>query len=544
MNKPFVPTKDQELAIASNSNMVITACPGSGKTSVIVAKIRKEIPDLDNHKGVIGITFTVKASRELKKKCKRDAFDTKASFFGTIDHFCLTEIIYPFVKRIWGIASCKLECIRYKELDDTLKASLNSLTEKCLPLMTGDYAKYEMDLIQCYRNGFLLLESVGILANHIVNSSPACQRYIKAKYVSIYVDEYQDSSQSQHQLFLTLLDLGLKAIAVGDIQQSIYAWRGGSSEYINQLISRPDVFEHRIVNINHRCHSSISNYANRLFSESASLIPTNEIRVFHRKFSGTQKDLAVALNEYIPKVAEAVKVASLSDIAVLVRNNKSLEYLGEELTVPHRIYSDDSLGAINTKASNLFADLLRYRYDPSFLINDINVFAEFEQLSSRMQISRVREKIKGIRSVVQDGIVDSILNISADLIGNSISQRDIEALRQVLSSSDSLQQYGPFVKDEVQVMTLHKSKGLEFEVVLHLDLYDWVFPFREYTGNFNEEVYPNWDQDLNLHYVGITRAKNICILIYSDRRFNAQDENRQGQPSKFLQLKGIQGLYA
>ncbi|PMH86083.1 hypothetical protein BCU60_10440 [Vibrio cyclitrophicus] len=100
------------------------------------------------------------------------------------------------------------------------------------------------------------------------------------------------------------------------------------------------------------------------------------------------------------------------------------------------------------------------------------------------------------------------------------------------------------IENEIQVMTLHKSKGLEFEVVFHLDLYEWVFPYRKYTGNFDEYVFPEWDQDLNLHYVGITRAKQACILAYSNRRLNAEGDNRQGQSSQFLNLPGLQGLHA
>jgi len=296
MTKQFVPTPDQQGAIDSNANMVITACPGSGKTSVVVQKIRKEIPEIKGHRGVLGITFTVKASKELKRKCKKDGFNTKCSFFGTIDHFCLSEIIFPFAKRVWGVTDSRLECITYDELDDGFKANLPPLSDVGTVLSTNDYDQYENEFIQHYRSGFILLEAVGVLANHILNNSIACQRYITARYTSLYVDEYQDSSQAQHKLFLSLLQLGLRAVAVGDVQQSIYAWRGSSPEYINELVSQPEVFEHHIVNINHRCHPSITNYANRLFSENANLLPVTQIRVFHRVFNGTQIDLANELN--------------------------------------------------------------------------------------------------------------------------------------------------------------------------------------------------------------------------------------------------------
>lgn len=543
MTIPFTPTPDQQAAIDSNANMVITACPGSGKTSVVVAKIRKEIPEIRDHKGVIGITFTVKASKELKKKCKKDGFNTKFSFFGTIDHFCLSEIIFPFVKRVWGITANSLQCIVYDELDEALKGNLPPLNEIGTVLTTNDYNQYEQEFIQCYHSGFVLLETIGILANHILNNSIACQRYITARYTSLYVDEYQDSSQAQHQLFLSLLRLGLKAVAVGDVQQSIYVWRGSSPEYINELVSQPDVFEHHIVNINHRCHPSITNYANRLFSINANLLPTNEIRVFHRVFNGTQIDLANELNTYLPQTAGLYGVTSFSDIAILVRNNKSLDYLTTGLNIPHRVYSDDSLGLINTRASNLFSDLLKYRYDPTYLTTDIDAFREYERECTRAQLTKAREKIRLVRITDEEHLEINILDVSVTLLGNIIAPRDIAALNEIINSSEALSQYSPGNDDEVQIMTLHKSKGLEFEIVFHLDLYDWVFPYREYTGNFNDEVYPSWDQDLNLHYVGITRAKTACIMAHSTRRLNYQEQNKQGQPSVFLRLDGLEGLY-
>jgi DNA helicase-2/ATP-dependent DNA helicase PcrA len=544
MTNPFIPTPDQQAAIDSNANMVITACPGSGKTSVVVQKIRKEIPGIRDHRGVLGITFTVKASKELKRKCKKDGFNTKCSFFGTIDHFCLSEIIFPFAKRIWGVTDSRLECIAYDELDDGFKANLPPLSDVGTVLSTDDYNQYENEFIQHYRSGFILLEAVGILANHILNNSIACQRYITAKYTSLYVDEYQDSSQAQHKLFLSLLQLGLRAVAVGDVQQSIYAWRGSSPEYINELVSQPEVFEHHIVNINHRCHPSITNYANRLFSENANLLPVNQIRVFHRVFNGTQIDLANELNTYIPQTAELYGVANLSEVAILVRNNRSLGYLTTGLNIPHRVYSDDSLGLINTRASNLFSDLLKYRYDPAFLTTDIDAVREYERICTRAQLTRVRAGIQLVRTIDDEYLEESILGVSEELLGGNVSSRDTSALNEVVNSTEALNQYAPGNDTEIQVMTLHKSKGLEFEIVFHLDLYDWVFPYREYTGNFNDEIYPSWDQDLNLHYVGITRAKTACVLARSTRRLNYQEQNKQGQNSVFLGLNGLDGLHA
>lgn len=76
--------------------------PGSGKTYTIVEKIARVIPDLPEYKGVIAISFTNKASDELKRRCKQRCADTKQSFFGTIDKFYISQIIIPFSSHVTG----------------------------------------------------------------------------------------------------------------------------------------------------------------------------------------------------------------------------------------------------------------------------------------------------------------------------------------------------------------------------------------------------------------------------------------------------------
>ena len=106
-----------------------------------------------------------------------------------------------------------------------------------------------------------------------------------------------------------------------------------------------------------------------------------------------------------------------------------------------------------------------------------------------------------------------------------------------------LNNYLPVSEDELQIMTLHKAKGLEFDFVFHLDLYDWILPRREYIKNCFDEVFSHYDQCLNLHYVGVTRAKKAIVLINSTERFNFQHDLKRAKPSQFLSLNGLEGLY-
>lgn len=537
-------TEEQLHAIDSNENMVITACPGSGKTTVIVEKIRKELNELPSYQGVIGITFTQKAAKELKDRCKKDSFDIKSTFLGTIDHFCLQEIIYPFISRIYGITNYKVECKSYRDINEEFKEGLPELNNVGTILKTTDYNSFEDIFRNHYQNGFIMLEAVGIIANKIIETSISCQRYLKARYTSLYIDEYQDSSEIQHKLFLNIYELGLKAVAVGDINQSIYAWRGSDPEYIQELISRSDVFEHHIVNINHRCHISISNYANRLLNENCQIIQSDDLRVYQFQMIGTQIDVANELNTFIPQIMDLHDIEDYSDIGILVNYNKSLEYLKDNISLPYKVFDDDILLLINTSVSKLLYELLVYRLNENVLINDVLESVRGYDFSNKVTLKKDREKIQEIRTCSDRRLRSKLIRLIPQLINESLTEKENEVLEEVLASAELLNKYNFQEDNELQIMTLHKSKGLEFEIVIHLDLYEWILPYQKIIDNdWDNPIYPNLEQDLNLHYVGVTRAKSACYLIHSNRRLNSNDENKQGRPSFFLHKDGLNTLY-
>ena len=535
-------TPDQVRAIESEANMVITACPGSGKTSIVVEKIIREVEDLKSYQGVIGITFTVKASKELKKRCKKNGVNTKSSFFGTIDHFCLSEIIYPFISQIYGATVIPLECKSYKDLDEELRTGLPDLGVEGIDLKTEGYNLYEPIIRELYSKGIIILETLGVLSVYVINNSSGCEKYIKSKYTSLYIDEYQDSSEPQHRLFISLLDFGLKAVAVGDIQQSIYAWRGGDPQYIQDLIDKPDVFEHHIVNINHRCHPSINNYANRLFNPNSVVQPTEEIRVYQWVLKGNQLSAVKHINGSINKLINDGLISSLSEVAILVRNNGSLKFVKDGLSVPFRVYSDGPLSLINTPTTKILNGLLFYCFDSIFLTDTLEAIEQFRTLSTRERKEFIK-KIKVLKGIPQNELKNNLISICQALTKINLTEVEENALEKTLEDEFILKQYKPIDQNEVQVMTLHKSKGLEFDVVFHLDLYDWVFPKRKFIERCYDEVFSNWEQELNLHFVGITRAKKYCILVSSTRRLNGRNEEKKGNKSQFMTIQGLPELH-
>lgn len=534
-------TESQLEAIKYPRNLVITACPGSGKTTVISEKIRTEVDSLKRHQGIIAITFTRKASKELSDRCKRKGKDTKSSFFGTIDAFCISEIILPFSKFIFGCTS-KQEPKFKDDLSEEEKALIDEVEQQLGEITTENFEDYLPTLETLHKLGCLFFSHIPFLANHILNKSKACRRYIQSRYTTVYIDEYQDSSAAQHHLFLILLELKIRGVCVGDVQQSIYGWRNSSPEFLKELITLPD-FHHITIEINHRCHTSISNYANRLFSSDIDGTECNELRVYQCLVEGNELDAAERLNKIIPKIIRKFPIKNNSDIGILTRYNKGLQRLREKLTIPCKIFFDDALTKIESKTSQLWVLLLEYRFNETVLTDDIvNSYSSFSD-GSRGRLKLLRDSIKKIRTIAIEDLEECLVDASKILLNTTPTIYERSVLSQIIQDPEAIRHYIPATQDQIQCMTLHKSKGLEFDIVIHLDLVDWVFPRRVPGVNFSDAVYPDMEQDLNLHYVGVTRAKHVCFLIHTSQRINAKGETKRADPSIFLGFPSLTDLF-
>ncbi|MBS7815111.1 ATP-dependent helicase [Wohlfahrtiimonas chitiniclastica] len=532
----FTPTKEQQDAIDYDNSCIITACPGSGKTTVIKEKIRNLFCDLNDYQGVIAITFTRKASDELRRRCQENAQDTKASFFGTIDSFCLKELILPFLNRIWGGEPSKCKIIKKLNSDQKLYFSEQYKSPTCDDINSDDGFK------NLYVNGILWMGSFAALSVLILKESSSAQNYIKARYSHIFIDEYQDSSQAQHEIFMSLYELGLIATAVGDIDQSIYQFRGSQPEYLAKLIEDTKNFYHFRLSLNHRCHTSIINYASRIIDPEFPLIPIeDDIHVYRRKLDGNLINAAQQITVWIQDWLKDKKISKASDIAVLGKKESSLAEFSSGLGVGYRLFIDTPLNDIGTECADIYSDLLLYKYGAISTALDV-VEKHFWQLDS-MKVSNIIKILKDIR--IEQSIELFIIKCNALFILIDIDDFEAEnnAVREIWNNDLLLKLFKPDSEDEVQIMTLHKSKGLEFKIVFHIDMEEWSFPYQEKGESWDDIVYPSLDEDTSLHYVGITRAEQCCILVRTSLRKNAKGEYKSSSPSYFLTLPQLEGLY-
>lgn len=508
-------TPEQQKIIDEIGNCVVLARPGSGKTFTLSYKIKTILPQLPLYRGVIAISYTNKASDELERRCLAGGLERKNSYFGTIDRFFLVEIIIPFGVHLFGMPKQEIKVVESRQVEEFMDRKPN------FSLDNYDHHLFEhlSILSNLYLNGYVMLESFGFLALYIFQNSFACRRYLKARYSHIIIDEYQDCGDWQHALFKGLVQEGICGIAVGDTDQSIYAFAKKDSRFLLELAQDPS-FHLYPISINHRCHPSIVNYSLRLLNPNSHLLPTDEQRVIRKHIDGCEIDIARWLSKVIPATVKKYEITHWNDIAILVRETRTGNILHEHLTIPHKPIAESPLDNDSSLWGTLFRKILSWVFSPEQTKYElVENYLSFEQ--NQREARKILQLLKEIENVAYtdtshlQNVGNYFINIAELIFPESRNQTVAENLFNTLSDESKLRTFIPAKQDEVQIMTLHKSKGLEFDLVFHLSLYDWILPRK------GDDVKPSdYIQDINLHYVGITRAKRWCVLCTSSKRHN------------------------
>lgn len=542
MSKKKEPTLQQKDILDYPNNLVVMAKPGSGKTYIISEKIKSILKDTLEYQGVIAISYTNKASEELRQRTLSSGLKAKSSFFGTMSLFYLIEIVYPFGSHIFGNPLTELKVCGNQDEPEEVIPVRKILQGKDVDNLSSDDISMLSDL---YVKGFVLLETIDALAVYIYDNSLACRRYITSRYTHIVIDEFQDCGKKQYEMFVRLVRDGLTGIAVGDKDQSIYGFSGKSSDYLLRLVASPD-FKPFYLDKNFRCHKSISDYSLKLLDPSYLIDDTLDKRVFKRCVNGSEKDIVKYIEKSIANIKTQFNISNNSDFAILVPSNMYGDLVVSHLTIKHKYFKKTALDEDSSLWSTMFKCLLSYvqnKYaniyelcenyldieDDNFMF--IKLYKKIEELQKHFFSLSLVKKVKEFKSIAEL-IYPKANNATA-----------ITNLSAVLKDPESMESFTPANHDEVQIMTLHKSKGLEFKIVFHLGLYKYILP-KEGLDENNIWGYTEYEQNLNLHYVGVTRAEEACILLTSTKRHNGRGDEKQGIDSEFLSLNGLNNYQA
>lgn len=475
-------------------SLVISASAGSGKTTIMIKKILEMMPYITDHRIIAAITFTVKATEEIKRKFIESG-ENKNIVVMTNDSFIEFEIIRPFIKDAFKEGYRNDFLISY---DNSSK--FNSFEEGMKFLESNN----KLGLYRNVRN--FKFE----LAKKILENSQAAREYFKYKYIMLFLDEYQDSDLDMHNLFMYIKnELNIDLFIVGDGKQAIYLWRGAQRNIFNTLEHEEGITMFELVT-NFRSHPEIVNYANLMHNVSQfnSTYDEKVENVIHcRTLDHIQSINALCDLEVIDRKKSIAIISNFNKDAKEITDR--LNEIGFNFIFIPRTPLDDG-----SENSHILKGMASYILDINYSIYDLAEVLRIEQKRSVLNtIEKILNPISEMIPINADDSIENVFDVFYEAIkdfenflGLNISLEESKLLLETLNNKYF---YSAFVKTEDlhKVMTVFGSKGLEF---------DQVISFSSYY-NFLDEG------KKNNHYVCVTRAKEKFIMFeglyneYSDK---------------------------
>lgn len=353
------------------SPLLVLAGAGSGKTRVITQKIawmiRKGVHSADQ---IAAITFTNKAAREMRERAtqlltKEEAKGLTVSTFHTLG----LNIIKREAKRLgykpnFSILDAQDSAAILKELAhkedveeaDNLRWIISrwkndfiSVAQSALIASTTDeklaallYEKYQRQ-IKAYNA--VDFDDLIVLPVQLFEQHPDALQYWQQKLRYLLVDEYQDTNACQYRLIRLLAGVRGALTAVGDDDQSIYAWRGARPENIAQLQTDYPMLKVVKLEQNYRSTSRILQSANKLIGNNPHLFEKNLWSTLGEGDPIRVMPCRTPEHEAEKVVGEILKArfrdrADFKDFAILYRGNhqsRLFEKLLRENNIPYKI---------------------------------------------------------------------------------------------------------------------------------------------------------------------------------------------------------------
>lgn len=530
----------QKVIDSTASKLLVLAGAGTGKTHVMIEKISSIIRKGQKPESILALTFTNAAAFEMQSRFRKQNPHVYTPRFSTFHAFCY-QLVASDVQVRHGIGYAAVPTIvdefSLKRISKEVRLMCGTkMSDKMLAQPEDKIPECKKFEYQIYHKRFrsmLAKENVitfDMLADKVcklfIEDSPIVAEY-KAKYTYIFVDEFQDTDPLQWAFVQSFSKS--KVMVVGDALQAIYGFRRSDSKIIKSL-THDDSWEVIKLYENYRSVKDIVDYAN-----SKSTYADDNYRIeLHTDKEGPKVDVNThdnransrdSYSDQILSEASSYCCREKGTSAILVRTNAEVAQVTDFLKSKNIAYStgkpDDALNILKSAGSTEF--LLDWL--PSFLRADLYanflrilaVYPKPEDESSENSwklslllknfghvyaIKEAMDKICRIRKIFQDTEMlpfikcNEILNVLdiSNIVVNTNASTPSEILHYLIDELENMQ------SNDLYVGTIHSSKGLEYDTVVLLGVNGPSFQL-------------NSEEDNNLYYVGITRAKTHLLVI-------------------------------
>lgn len=342
--------KAQEEAIHTiNKQVLVIACPGSGKTTTLLRRIHYMVTEAGiSAAQILMITFTKAAADEMNKRYVSMYGDNPGVTFATIHSLCFS-IVKKYGKKNVSVLS-DIEIYNYfnyrvKYLDqindkDNFVADviLDISVMKNNMISLSDYEPACTDNKELFASLYIGYEKYKekeskvdfddmlVMAKDILDNEPEVLLYLKNRYSYIQVDEYQDTNYIQRDIIYKLAGKEGNLAVVGDDDQSIYMFRGARPEIM--LNFSKDYPECKVIHMstNYRSLKEIIKTADHVVKHNSQRFAKDfygareeKGKVFFRNYLNNTSQLGGVLHKVRELLEQGVKP---EQIAILYRTNK------------------------------------------------------------------------------------------------------------------------------------------------------------------------------------------------------------------------------
>lgn len=595
----------QERAVqAVEGANLLLAVPGSGKTTVLVARLGYMIFEKGiNPQNILAITFNKDAAYDMKKRfLKLFSLDIKKSVeFRTINSLCYS-IYKNYCKKkgrslrkiIEDKEHRKILANVYKECNEGKFATESDITElrstfsyiknmmmsdeqigklnEIIPNLSQMYFKYTKEVKSKYYMDF---DDQMVFAFWILSNDADTLYSLRRQFTYICVDEAQDTSKIQHKIIQLIVGEN-NIFMVGDEDQSIYGFRAA---YPKALLNfKYDYRNPYILRMERNYRST-----NQIVEKAQKFISCNKGR--YEKNMVAERDNG--------KDVELISVKSRSDqykylldiaknhnyeTAFLYRDNESAVVL-IDLFLRNNIPFRQKKPEMNFFGNKVVKDIVAYlklslnEFDAEsfeYICNKglfylkakpkqwaikkcktkhISVYDAAQEQMQYVEY-RYRHRAEKFRSnmyeISKSSSIDAITLICDEGYGLYIQDKNydygkIEILKVLAKQEPDIKKFlfrlsfleskcfegfNPNDTNTIVLSTIHSSKGLEYNNVYMIDIYDGRFPSSAPSIiGISKDNADGMQEERRLFYVGITRAKNnLYIMNIEDKRSSFVEE--------------------
>ncbi|MDO8466219.1 MAG: 3'-5' exonuclease [Gallionella sp.] len=631
------PEQRQAVTLPHQSALILAGA-GSGKTRVLTTRIAYLISSgtVSPH-GILAVTFTNKAAKEMVTRLTAMLpINTRGMWIGTFHGLCNRMLRAHFreanlpqmfqildsgdqlsaIKRLMKAMNVDDEKYPPREVQSFISGSKEQGLRASEVEAYDPYTRRKVEIFteydtQCQREGVVDFSELLLRCYELLSRNAALREHYQERFKHILVDEFQDTNKLQYQ-WLKLLagapspqsspasvrggererqSSTAALFAVGDDDQSIYAFRGANVGNMQELTR--DFHVQNVIKLeqNYRSHGNILDAANALISNNRNRLGKNlwtsesggeQLRVYE---AATDVDEAAFIVDEIRQLkSEGV---NLREIALLYRSNAQSRVLEHALVsagLSYRVYGGlRFFERQEIKHALAYLRLMENTDDDNALLRIINFptrgigARSIEQLQEAAKqnnttlfdaaaraggkVSAFVALIESLRSATRElplpEIMDHVLEHSG-LIAHyrnetGVKKREaeerLENLNELVNAAtlfvhenedDSLTSFLTHASleagehqagdqdDALHLMTVHSAKGLEFHTVFITGLEEGLFPHQN-----SQREDGGLDEERRLMYVAITRARRRLYLSFAQSRM-LHGQVSYGMASSFL----------